>query len=81
MSRCSVVHPDAGLGQNVPVRSPSRPVSPYSVPAATIGMVCGSGMKSVIERLVLFCPAMPTSRGLRRIPENMSACLSRLPDD
>ena len=39
----------AGQGQN-----PARQVSvkagiPYSVPAYTVGMVCGSGMKSVIE--------------------------------
>ena len=39
----------AALGQN-----PARQVGvkaglPYSVPAYTVGMVCGSGMKSVIE--------------------------------
>ena len=39
----------AGLGQN-----PARQVGvkaglPYEVPAYTVGMVCGSGMKSVIE--------------------------------
>ena len=39
----------AGLGQN-----PARQVAigagiPYDVPAYTVGMVCGSGMKSVIE--------------------------------
>jgi len=39
----------AGLGQN-----PARQVAigagiPYEVPAYTVGMVCGSGMKSVIE--------------------------------
>ena len=60
----------AGQGQN-----PARQVSvkagiPYSVPAYTVGMVCGSGMKSVIE-------------GARSIlaGENMSAAPYTLPDE
>ena len=64
----------AGQGQN-----PARQVSvkagiPYSVPAYTVGMVCGSGMKSVIE-------------GARSIlagdsgTENMSAAPYTLPDE
>ena len=38
----------AGLGQNVARQVSVRPVSPTPFPY-TIGMVCGSGMKSVIE--------------------------------
>ena len=39
----------AGLGQNVARQVSVKAGIPYSVPAYTIGMVCGSGMKSVIE--------------------------------
>ena len=40
----------AGLGQNVARQVGVKAGLPYSVPAYTVGMVCGSGMKSVIER-------------------------------
>ena len=39
----------AGLGQNVARQGGVKAGLPYSVPAYTVGMVCGSGMKSVIE--------------------------------
>ena len=39
----------AGLGQNVARQGSIKAGIPYSVPAYTVGMVCGSGMKSVIE--------------------------------
>jgi len=39
----------AGLGQNVARQIGVKAGLPYSVPAYTVGMVCGSGMKSVIE--------------------------------
>ena len=39
----------AGLGQNVARQVGVKAGIPYSVPAYTVGMVCGSGMKSVIE--------------------------------
>ena len=39
----------AGLGQNVARQVGVGAGLPYSVPAYTVGMVCGSGMKSVIE--------------------------------
>ena len=39
----------AGLGQNVARQVAVKAGVPYSVPAYTVGMVCGSGMKSVIE--------------------------------
>ena len=39
----------AGLGQNVARQVSVGAGLPYSVPAYTVGMVCGSGMKSVIE--------------------------------
>ena len=39
----------AGLGQNVARQVGIKAGLPYSVPAYTVGMVCGSGMKSVIE--------------------------------
>ena len=38
-----------GLGQNVARQVGVKAGLPYSVPAYTVGMVCGSGMKSVIE--------------------------------
>ena len=78
----------AGQGQN-----PARQVSvkagiPYSVPAYTVGMVCGSGMKSVIEagRAILAgdalqsdaflcmtsCP-LPADRVLRAVHEFAAA--------
>ncbi|MDR0838884.1 MAG: acetyl-CoA C-acetyltransferase [Oscillospiraceae bacterium] len=39
----------AGLGQNVARQVAIGAGIPYEVPAYTVGMVCGSGMKSVIE--------------------------------
>lgn len=39
----------AALGQNVARQVAVKAGVPYSVPAYTVGMVCGSGMKSVIE--------------------------------
>ena len=39
----------AGLGQNVARQVAVKAGIPYAVPAYTVGMVCGSGMKSVIE--------------------------------
>ena len=39
----------AGQGQNVARQVSVKAGIPYSVPAYTVGMVCGSGMKSVIE--------------------------------
>ena len=39
----------AGLGQNVARQVAVKAGIPYSVPAYTVGMVCGSGMKSLIE--------------------------------
>ena len=39
----------AGLGQNVARQVAVKAGIPYAKPAYTVGMVCGSGMKSVIE--------------------------------
>ena len=39
----------AGLGQNVARQVAIKAELPFSVPAYTVGMVCGSGMTSVIE--------------------------------
>ena len=39
----------AGLGQNPARQAALKAGVPTSVPAYTVGMVCGSGMKSVIE--------------------------------
>ena len=39
----------AGLGQNVARQVAVKAGIPFQVPAYTVGMVCGSGMKSVIE--------------------------------
>lgn len=39
----------AGLGQNVARQAALKAGIPVEVPAYTVGMVCGSGMKSVIE--------------------------------
>ena len=39
----------AAQGQNVARQAAMKAGIPYSVPAYTVGMVCGSGMKSVIE--------------------------------
>ena len=70
----------AAQGQN-----PARQVSvkagiPYSVPAYTVGMVCGSGMKSVIEgaRAILAGDADVIVAGGT---ENMSAAPFALPNE
>ena len=70
----------AALGQN-----PARQVGvkaglPYSVPAYTVGMVCGSGMKSVIEgaRAILSGDADIMVAGGT---ENMSAAPFALPNE
>jgi acetyl-CoA C-acetyltransferase len=39
----------AGLGQNVARQSALNAGIPIEVPASTVGMVCGSGMKAIIE--------------------------------
>lgn len=39
----------AGLGQNVARQASLKAGVPIEIPAYTVGMVCGSGMKSVIE--------------------------------
>ena len=39
----------AGLGQNPARQAALKAGVPFGVPAYTVGMVCGSGMKSVIE--------------------------------
>lgn len=39
----------AALGQNVARQVAVKAGIPYSVPSYTVGMVCGSGMKSVVE--------------------------------
>ena len=70
----------AALGQN-----PARQVGvkagiPYSVPAYTVGMVCGSGMKSLIEagRTIMAGDAEIIVAGGT---ENMSAAPFALPDE
>lgn len=62
----------AGLGQNVARQIGIGAGIPYEVPAYTVGMVCGSGMKSVIEaaRAIACCDAEIVVAGGT---ENMSA--------
>ena len=69
----------AGLGQNVARQVGVGAGLPYSVPAYTVGMVCGSGMKSVIEagRAILAGDADIVVCGGT---ENMSAAPYILPD-
>ena len=69
----------AGLGQNVARRVSIKAGIPYSVPAYTVGMVCGSGMKSVIEgaRSILAGDADVVVCGGT---ENMSAAPFTAPD-
>ena len=78
----------SGLGQNVARQVSVGAGLPYSVPAYTVGMVCGSGMKSVIEagRAILAgdalqsdaflcmtsCP-LPADRVLRAVHEFAAA--------
>ena len=69
----------AGLGQNVARQVSIKAGIPYSVPAYTVGMVCGSGMKSVIEgaRSILAGDADVVVCGGT---ENMSAAPFAAPD-
>ena len=69
----------AGLGQNVARQVSIKAGIPYSVPAYTVGMVCGSGMKSVIEgaRSIL---AGDSDIVVCGGTENMSAAPYVLPD-
>ena len=69
----------AGLGQNVARQVGVGAGLPYSVPAYTVGMVCGSGMKSVIEagRAILVGDADIVVCGGT---ENMSAAPYAAPD-
>ncbi len=68
----------AGLGQNVARQVEVKAGIPYAVPAYTVGMVCGSGMKSVIEgaRAILCGDADIIVAGGT---ENMSAAPYALP--
>ncbi len=70
----------AGLGQNVARQVSIGAGLPYSVPAYTVGMVCGSGMKSVIEaaRSILAGDADIVVAGGT---ENMSAAPYTLPEE
>ena len=49
----------AGLGQNPARQAAVKAGIPFQVPAYTVGMVCGSGMKSVIEGAAASWPATP----------------------
>ncbi len=70
----------AGLGQNVARQVEVKAGIPYAVPAYTVGMVCGSGMKSVIEaaRAILCGDADIIVAGGT---ENMSAAPYALPNE
>ncbi len=70
----------AGQGQNVARQVGVKAGLPYSVPAYTVGMVCGSGMKSVIEgaRAIRAEDADIVVCGGT---ENMSAAPYALPDE
>ncbi len=70
----------AGLGQNVARQVALGAGLPVEVPAYTVGMVCGSGMKSVIEgaRAILAGDADIIVAGGT---ENMSAAPFALPDE
>ena len=67
-------------GQNMARQVGVKAGLPYSVPAYTVGMVCGSGMKSVIEgaRAILAGDADIVVAGGT---ENMSAAPFALPDE
>jgi acetyl-CoA C-acetyltransferase len=69
----------AAQGQNVARQVSIKAGIPYSVPAYTIGMVCGSGMKSMIEgaRAIIAGDAEVIVCGGT---ENMSAAPYALPD-
>ena len=49
----------AAQGQNVARQASIKAGIPYSVPAYTVGMVCGSGMKSMIEGARSILPPTP----------------------
>ena len=70
----------AGLGQNVARQASLKAGIPIEVPAYTVGMVCGSGMKSVIEgaRSIL---AGDSDIVVCGGTENMSAAPYTLPDE
>ena len=70
----------AGLGQNPARQAAVKAGIPFRVPAYTVGMVCGSGMKSVIEgaRSILAGDADVVLAGGT---ENMSAAPFALPDE
>ena len=70
----------AGLGQNPARQAAVKAGIPFQVPAYTVGMVCGSGMKSVIEgaRSILAGDADVVLAGGT---ENMSAAPFALPDE
>ncbi len=70
----------AAQGQNVARQVGVKAGLPFSVPAYTVGMVCGSGMKSVIEgaRAILCGDADVVVSGGT---ENMSAAPYALPDE
>ena len=70
----------AAQGQNVARQASIKAGIPYSVPAYTVGMVCGSGMKSMIEgaRSILAGDADVVVCGGT---ENMSAAPYTLPDE
>ena len=70
----------AGLGQNPARQAALKAGVPISVPAYTVGMVCGSGMKSVIEgaRAILTGDANIVVAGGM---ENMSAAPYALPEE
>ena len=70
----------AGQGQNLARQVSVKAGIPYSVPAYTVGMVCGSGMKSVIEgaRSIL---AGDSDIVVCGGTENMSAAPYTLPDE
>jgi acetyl-CoA C-acetyltransferase len=67
-----------GLGQNVARQASLKAGIPVEVPAYTVGMVCGSGMKSVIEaaRSIITGDAEIIVTGGT---ENMSACPYAIP--
>ena len=69
----------SGLAQNVARQVGIKAGLPYSVPAYTVGMVCGSGMKSVIEgaRSIL---AGDSDIVVCGGTENMSAAPYTIPD-
>ena len=70
----------AGIGQNVARQVAVKAGIPYAIPAYTVGMVCGSGMKTVIEgaRTILAGDADVVVCGGT---ENMSAAPYALPSE